>query len=309
MPQSRPLLIDTDPGVDDALAILMCLNEPSVSVKALTVLGGNVSLAHTSRNARLLADRADTTVQVFAGASQPIVGLAPDAAFVHGLDGFGEAVFDAPKTPLESEHAAIAIIETAKRFAGALEILALGPLTNIALALMMEPKLPSLVKRLTIMGGALSAQGNISAFAEFNVAVDPEAAQSVLTRWPGAVIVDWEQTMRHAPSIAENEAWFAQTGSNSQFMRQISRKTLIFKRSIAGILADEAPWAWADPLAAYAALYPQDCEFQDGEIEVILQGRARGASLFAKGTGPIRALTAIDRAQFHARIQNCLNAD
>jgi purine nucleosidase len=308
MPKPRPFLIDTDPGVDDALAILMCFATDDVQVQALTVLGGNVSLAHTCRNARLLADRAPYSVEVFSGTAQPMLGLAPDAAFVHGKDGFGEAVFDAPQTALQPQHAAIAIIEKARQFAGELEILALGPLSNIALALMLEPKLPDLVKSLTIMGGALSGKGNITAFAEFNVAVDPEAAQIVLQRFRNTRWVDWEQTMQSAPSIANNEAWLSYASANARLIQKISRQTLVFKRSIAGQLGDEAPWAWADPLAAYAALFPTRCQWQKGDIEIVLNGRARGATVFSDQSKVLQVLSAISTDDFHAQVRSCLES-
>jgi purine nucleosidase len=303
----RYLLIDTDPGVDDAFAILMCQHEPKVQLQALTVLGGNVGLTHTTRNACVLADLAKP-LKVYAGAARPLLGDAPDAAFVHGADGFGDAALPAPSTQVEATHAALAMIEHANACAGELEILALGPLTNIALALALDPTLPSKVKRLIIMGGAVRAQGNISAFAEFNVAVDPEAAQSVLKRWPGAELVDWEATLKFAPSIAETEQWFAGKSEIAQFMRAISRKTLTFKHSIAGALGADARWAWADPLAAYVALYPERCVFQRAGVEVIREGAARGATLVNTRESSLQILTEIALQDFHAVMAATLGA-
>jgi purine nucleosidase len=305
----RAFLIDTDPGVDDAFAILMCLQEPKVQLRALTVLGGNVGLPHTMRNACTLADLAHTALKVYAGAARPLVGQAPDAAFVHGNDGFGDANLPAPSSTIETNHAALAIIEHANACAGTLEILALGPLTNIALALALDPTLPSKVKRLIIMGGAVRAQGNITAFAEFNIAVDPEAAQSVLTRWPNAELVDWEATLKFAPSIAETERWFASSSTTAQFMHTISRKTLTFKQSIAGALGADARWAWADPLAAYVALYPERCTFQCAGVEVIREGAARGTTLVNTRESSLKILTEIQLQDFHAVMAATLGVD
>ena len=302
----RPFLIDTDPGVDDALAVLMCLAEPSVHVHALTVLGGNVGLEFTTRNACLLADHAQHEIKVYAGASQPWLGAAPDAAFVHGGDGFGDSQWPAPKTQVQSLHAALAIIEYAKQFAGELEILALGPLTNIALALALEPTLPQLVKRLIVMGGALTAQGNITEFAEFNIAVDPEAAQSVFSRWPGLEVADWEACVRYAPSIGSCEHWMAQDTANARFMHKISRQTLKFKQGRAPALDHRAPWEWADPLAAYLALYPRQCQLQACAMEVIREGRARGTTLVNTREQTLFALAQLDPAQFHKSLMDTL---
>ena len=306
----RPLLIDTDPGVDDALAILMCQAEPSVAVIALSVCGGNVGLAHTLRNACTLAERHTQSAKplpVFAGAERAMLEAMVDAAFVHGSDGFGDAALPAPQTNAARIHAAQAIIELAHLHAGKLEILALAPLTNIALALMLEPKLPQLIARLTVMGGALSAHGNINAYAEFNIAVDPEAAAIVLDRFPNLTLVDWEQTLTHAPSVALTERWFAGTSANAQFMQRISRATLRFKRSLAPEITDDAAidWPWADPLAAHVALNPMKPALNTS-VEVLLSGPARGATLRNRRRAAHVAQPEISSAAFWQRIEAAL---
>ena len=308
----RPFLIDTDPGVDDALAILMCFAAPDVQVHALTVLGGNVGLRDTVHNACLLADHAhrknpSQQVKVYEGVGRPFIGAAPDAAFVHGTDGFGDAEFSPPLTQPELLHAALVIIEAANRFAGELEILALGPLTNIALALALDPELPSKVKRLIIMGGAVTGKGNITAFAEFNIAVDPESAQSVLTGWPNAELVDWEATLENAPSIAETESWLAAGTANAKLMHAISRKTLAFHLSIAEVGLDyAAAWTWADPLAAYVAIRPDRCEFKRFGVEVLMQGSARGATMLDQRKRDVQIATKLPKIEFHALMKDCL---
>lgn len=306
----RPLLIDTDPGVDDALAILMCQAEPSVAVIALTVCGGNVGLAHTLRNACTLAERHTQSciaLPVFAGAERAMLEPMVDAAFVHGSDGFGDAALPMPQTNAAQMHAAQAIIELAHQHAGKLEILALAPLTNIALAVMLEPKLPQLIARLTVMGGALSAHGNINAYAEFNIAVDPEAAAIVLDRFGSLTLVDWEQTLAHAPSVALTERCFAGASANAQFMQRISRATLRFKRSLSPELADDAKidWPWADPLAAHVALN-QSQPALNTAVEVLLSGSARGASLRNRRRAFHVAQANIDSAAFWQRMEASL---
>ncbi len=309
----RPFLIDTDPGVDDALAILMCLAAPDIQVQALTVLGGNVALADTVRNACVLADHARASnpnhrVKVYAGVGRPLIGAAPDAAFVHGSDGFGDAKLPAPTTQAEALHAALAIIEMANQYAGELEILALGPLTNIAIALALDPALPSKVKRLIIMGGAITGKGNITAFAEFNIAVDPESAQSVLTGWPNAELVDWEATLQNAPTIAQTESWLSSDAANAKLMHAISRKTLAFHLSIAEPGLDQAAaWTWADPLAAFVAINPKLCDFHRFGVEVIMQGPARGATMLDQRKGDVRVATNVQTLAFHALMQACLS--
>ena len=305
MPSTRPLLIDTDPGVDDALAILLAFSEPSVRVVALTVCGGNVGLVHTLRNACQLSQRAPYPLPVFAGAALPLLEVAPDAAFVHGSDGFGEAKLAAAQVAAQTEHAALAILRASHEHAGSLEMLCLAPLTNVALALSLDPTLPERVARLTIMGGAVSGLGNITSFAEFNFAVDPEAAKIVTRRWPNYTLVDWEATERHAPSIANSEAWFAAATTNAQFMQQISRKTLAFQQSL-----NTGLWTWADPLAAYAALYPNALlDSSKVAVEVLTEGAARGASLLdRRRTANARVLGSVDQHDFEAALQRALQA-
>ena len=200
-----------------------------------------------------------------------------------------------------------AFIETANQFAGELEILALGPLTNIAIALALDPALPSKVKRLIIMGGAITGKGNITAFAEFNIAVDPESAQSVLTGWPNAELVDWEATLQNAPTIAQTESWLSSGAPNAQLMHAISRETLAFHLSIAEPGLDHAAaWTWADPLAAFVAINPTLCDFQRFGVEVIMQGPARGATMLDQRKSDVRVAANVQTLAFHALMQACL---
>lgn len=138
MTDKIPLLIDTDPGVDDALALLMAFNDARHEVVGLTIAAGNVGLEHTVRNALKvceIAGRAD--VPVYAGCSQPLLHPSVDAAHVHGLDGFGDVGLPPAKRTAEAEHAALAILRLSHQHAGKLLLVALGPLTNLALALIL----------------------------------------------------------------------------------------------------------------------------------------------------------------------------
>ena len=177
MTKKIPLLIDTDPGVDDALALLMAFNDTRHDVVGLTIAAGNVGLEHTVRNALKVcevAGRAD--VPVYAGCPQPLLHPSVDAAHVHGIDGFGDVGLPPAARAADAEHAALAILRLSHVHAGELLLVALGPLTNLALALTLDPTLPQRVARLVVMGGALTGHGNITAAAEFNIGFDPEAA-------------------------------------------------------------------------------------------------------------------------------------
>jgi purine nucleosidase len=177
----RPIIIDTDPGIDDAVAILLALAAPELDVRALVAVAGNVGLAATARNARAvleLADRSD--IAVFAGCPRPLGGGASlRTAHVHGEDGLGGLVLPAPAAaPLQSEHGVVRLIDTLRDAAPrSVTLCALGPLTNIAVALVMAPEIAAGIAELVIMGGG--THGNITPAAEFNIHCDPDAAAIV----------------------------------------------------------------------------------------------------------------------------------
>ncbi|MCP4419280.1 MAG: nucleoside hydrolase, partial [Chloroflexi bacterium] len=193
------------PGVDDAQAILMAAAHPNATIAAILAVGGNVGLEHTLRNSLTLVEMVGQEIPVFPGCDKPFVIFQEDAAFVHGQDGLGDVGF-VPKTRQpETEHAALALTRMANEAPGAYTLVAIGPLTNIAVALKLDPALPTKLKRLVIMGGAVTAHGNTSnVSAEFNIYHDPEAAHVVFEAWgqSGKIIelIDWEATLRHGIS-------------------------------------------------------------------------------------------------------------
>jgi inosine-uridine nucleoside N-ribohydrolase len=175
----RRVIIDTDPGTDDALAIFLALNSPELRIEALTPVAGNVPLELTLPNAlRLLEIAGKTHIPVAAGADRPLVRRLITATYAHGENGLGGIAFPEPTTKPVSETATQLIRRLAHASPHQIGIVAIGPLTNIATAFRDDPELPSLIPNLTIMGGSLSG-GNISPAAEFNIYVDPEAAQIV----------------------------------------------------------------------------------------------------------------------------------
>ena len=218
------LLIDTDPGVDDALAIMLA--HKHADVVALTIAAGNVGLSHTVANALKLVDIIGANTPVFAGGAQPLVLPAADAAFVHGNDGFGDTGYIASERNLESEHAAHAILRLSHEYAGELVIACIAPLTNLALALKLDPTLPQRIAKLVVMGGAVTGRGNTHLIpAEFNIGFDPEAAHVVFSSWPQFTLVDWELTVRHGIEFHLLDRWLSNHSSVAKFYDSISAKT------------------------------------------------------------------------------------
>jgi inosine-uridine nucleoside N-ribohydrolase len=181
MPEAKTLLlIDVDTGIDDALGLLYACAAPGVSIVGVSTVAGNVDLKRATRNTRAvlaLAGRPD--IPVWPGCVRPILRAAEDASDVHGGEGLGHAVLPEPPAIGNSDNAIDQIVAAAKAHAGELIVVATGPLTNIAVALMREPELPKMLKRLVLMGGAFKEGGNTTPAAEFNIWHDPEAARIV----------------------------------------------------------------------------------------------------------------------------------
>ncbi|QOW25123.1 nucleoside hydrolase [Lysobacter sp. H23M47] len=309
--QRIPLLIDTDPGVDDALALLMAFNDPRHEVVGLTIAAGNVGLAHTVANALKICDVVGADVPVFAGCASPLLHPAVDAAYVHGQDGLGDVGHAPSQRQAESEHAALAILRLSHQYAGSLLLVALGPLTNLAVALKLDPSLPSRIARLVVMGGAVTGHGNMTAHAEFNIGFDPEAAHIVLSAFPHFELVDWEATISHGLPHGEVLQWLDADSPRAKFFEAISRKTREWSADRRG---DD--WYAADALAMAHALEPEGALDVARRVLVVeTEGRrTRGATVVdwrveqSDAGGNASILLRYDRRRFQRRVQAALAA-
>lgn len=177
----QAIIIDTDPGQDDAVAILLALASPEFDILGITAVAGNVPLALTEVNARKICELAGKTdIKVYSGAIRPMLRPLVTAEHVHGRTGLDGPVLPEPKMHLQNQHAVDFIVETLMaRPAGTVTLCTLGPLTNIGLALVREPRIASRIKRIVAMGGGFFEGGNVTVAAEFNIYVDPQAARLV----------------------------------------------------------------------------------------------------------------------------------
>jgi purine nucleosidase len=251
----RRIVIDCDPGIDDAEAIMMAYMHPEVKIEAITTVAGNVGAALTAVNALKILDVLDAEpIPVFPGAAAPLVEAGADAAQVHGEDGLGGCGIPDSDRELAEEHAAKALIRLAMENPGELELIAIGPLTNLALALHLDPDLPTRFKRLVIMGGAIYAQGNTTNFpAEFNIFADPDAAAVVFATWPEFTMVSWEATMAHGMPLDQFKELLSYDNKRSQFLKKVTKTTLAFLKEV---LNREMSYA-ADPLAMAVLMEPE----------------------------------------------------
>lgn len=185
-----PIILDCDPGHDDAMAILLALGNPNINLLGVTTVGGNQSLEKVTYNARATLEMAHATnIPVHAGCDRPIIRPLQVAADVHGETGLDGAKLPKPTRPLDEGHAVNWIINTIMNHdPGTITLVPTGPLTNIAMAVRMEPRIVSRVKEVVLMGGGYHV-GNCSAVAEFNIKTDPEAAHVVFNEnWPITMI-------------------------------------------------------------------------------------------------------------------------
>ena len=284
---ARPMIIDTDAGVDDALAILMALADPSVEVVGITTLNGNVSLPNVERNVGTILNAFGAGhIPIYRGAARPLLVDAPDAADIHGADGLGDAGLRAPRD-LESTHAALGIIELAKRYPGC-TLVTLGPLTNLAIALSLEPNLAQYIGKTIIMGGAPKATGNITATAEFNIYVDPEATALVLSRGNlQPTMVTWENTLDHPILWDRWEALLDAGDMGKRFVRPMCTNLMNWAKT-----RNRPGMLMADPKAMAVALDPSCATVSHVYIEVDC------------GTGIGRGMTAVDPIGFSKKPAN-----
>jgi purine nucleosidase len=185
---AKKILLDCDPGLDDALALLLAHGDPNIELVGVTTVGGNVGILRTTANALALREYLHfEKVPVAAGAGEPLVGEPRDASHVHGERGLGTVELAEATLAVSELHAVDFIIETLRAAPGAIHLVATGPLTNIALALKKEPAIARWAASFTIMGGSFT-RGNATPAAEFNIYADPEAARVVFDG-------DWQVTM------------------------------------------------------------------------------------------------------------------
>jgi purine nucleosidase len=273
------LIIDTDTGIDDALALLMVLAHRQTRIEAITTVMGNISLAQATHNAGVVLDTAQApAIPIYSGCARPLMRQQPlHATDIHGADGLGGA--SAPETGRtpQPEHAALAMVRLARQYPGQLTLLTLGPLTNVALAIRLDAGFLGRLERLVIMGGAVEAHGNSTPPAEFNFWIDPEAAAVVFTACRQAnilaAVISWEATLSHGLPMSIWQKLIVGDTPSARFLQQMTR--FIDQRwPFSNVL-------WPDPLAAAVALEPEIVLNQAAQWLAVETGQnlARGQSI------------------------------
>jgi purine nucleosidase len=289
---SKPqrIILDTDPGVDDAMAIFLALRSPELKVEAITAVSGNVPLAFTLPNAlRLVEIAGHPEIPVAAGAAFPLVRRLVTAAYVHGNNGLGGVEFPEAKVKPVAETASELIRRIVRANPGEIIIAAVGPLTNIATVLKSDPGIAKLIKSFALMGGSLSG-GNISPAAEFNFYVDPEAARVVFDSGVPIVMVGLDVT--HKVLLRENHVRTLEAAQNpvSQAAAKIMRATLgrVAKTN------DETVVAMHDPLTIASLIDPGVITLRDYYVQIETSGELTAGQSVGYSHGPVRRSPPLD---------------
>lgn len=280
---ARKIIIDTDPGVDDAFAILLALRSPELKVLAVTAVAGNVPLSVTLPNALRLVEIADRPdIPVAAGAPGPLVRKLVDAAYAHGDNGLAGVEFPAPRTKPAKEPAAALISRLIRENPGEVTIVGIGPLTNVAMALREDPAITGMVREIVLMGGSLSG-GNVTPAAEFNFYVDPEAASMVFSSGIPIRMVGLNVTNKVNLTIEHVNALRAGKGQASQAAARIAAAVL----SMYSTRGDTEPPHLHDPLAMSCLIRPDIVRFEDFHVEIETEGAITAGESVCWRRGPL----------------------
>lgn len=274
----KRILVDTDPGIDDSLAILLALSSPEVVLEGLTVCHGNCSAGQGTRNAlALLAMAHSNHVPVYQGCDLPLVQPSLLAPETHGDSGLGYAQLPDPVALPGSSHAVDFLIEKILSAPGEITVVAVAPLTNLAIAIRREPRIVGAVKEVIIMGGAIRHEGNTSPLAEFNAYVDPHASHIVYHSGMPVTLVPLDVTYQCILTPAHVEHLLAVRSPVTRFIADATRFYMEFHdayQKIDGCVIN-------DPLALALAFQPDLCSYEEHFVDVDISGGAAMGKTYA----------------------------
>ncbi|KAK8713502.1 hypothetical protein V6N13_148717 [Hibiscus sabdariffa] len=275
------LIIDTDPGIDDSIAILMAFQNPELEILGLTTVFGNLHTEDATRNALLLCEIAGSPdVPVAEGSPEPLKGGRPSVAdFVHGSDGLGNIYLPHPKAKKSDKTASEFLVEKVSEYPGEVSVLALGPLTNLAMAIKRDSSFASKVKNIVVLGGSFFALGNVNPAAEANIYGDPEAADIVFTSGADIVVVGINITTQVKMTDNDLLELKQSKGKHAKLlceMCQFYRDWHVKSDGVYGIFLH-------DPVSFVALVRPDLFTYKKGVVRVETQGICRGHTLLDQG--------------------------
>jgi len=289
MSERVPLVLDVDTGTDDALALAYAVASPGIELVAVTTVAGNVDVEKTTANTLSVLDWLGAQdIPVHRGASRPLVRPHQDASYFHDEGGLGGARLPASTRMVGADRGPAALIRLARQRPGELTLVALGPLTNVAIALNVEPTLPELLKSLVIMGGAYTVPGNTTPAAEFNILVDPEAADQVFNApFPNMTAVGLDVT--HQVALTRDD-WDA-VNAASALPRTASLLGEVGRSAFSRLGRDQ--FSLHDPLSVAVAKDPTLIAVREVAIAVDTVEPELGRTRIA-GPGKVRVAASVD---------------
>jgi purine nucleosidase len=271
------IIIDTDPGVDDALTFLLALSSPKIKLEALTTTQGNVTVDKATRNALAILELARSShIPVAEGSMVPLVGPLRASALVHGQSGVGNSKLPEPNNGPVPQHAVDFLIEKVLAEPGEISIFPIAPLTNIAMAIRKEPKFARSVKELVIMGGAIQEGGNMSPLAEFNIYVDPHAAHIVFHSGIPITLIPLDVTHKCILKQVHIDSLLKIKSPISKFISDAMHDYMEFS-----LARGQAGCALHDPLTLAAILAPELLTLQEYYVDVDISGGVSMGNTFA----------------------------
>ncbi|OKH99327.1 hypothetical protein A6A06_24980 [Streptomyces sp. CB02923] len=292
-----PLIVDTDTGSDDAVALLLAAASGLGDIRAVTTVAGNVPVETGTRNALISLETAGRTdIPVHPGCARPMTRTLSSAQHVHGEDGMGDIGLPDPAAACQSSHAVEALLSCPREHPGELMLVTLAPLTNIAAALLRDPELFTRYRHVYCMAGAADLRGNISPTAEFNVWADPEAARIVTqAATPENVTwIGWDVSRKDAVMTEADQRRLEQLGTPmATFAHRINRTVADWARDVTGLAGYDLP----DPVAMAVALKPDlITEQEQAHVEISVADDTRGQMIVDRRvSAPAPNLTLVRR--------------
>ena len=290
----KKIVIDTDCGVDDAVAIMIALASPEIEVCGITTVSGNVPLEHVLDNVlRLLSFLDRTDIPVFRGASLPLVERLRHATDIHGMNGLGNVELPPPRMAEQAARAPEGIYQLVRENPG-LTLLTLGPLTNVAIAVNLYPDLKGRIAEIVVMGGGVES-GNVTRFAEFNFYADPESVQFVLDSGIRLSLLTWDATLTVVHTEEELAAAGFSGSASGRLFLELQELPFSYFEKLHGTRSTMLP----DPLTA-AYLVDRGIArrtIRSGLRMELDRGERRGASVLAEGQG-VNIVLSVDKAGF-----------
>jgi len=265
----KRIIIDTDPGIDDALAILLALASPELSLEGLSIVHGNCSLEQATKNGLSVLELASAShIPLAKGCELPLVQPSLLALDTHGNTGLGYAKLPEPRIKPVVQHGCDFLIEQVMSNPGEITLVAIGPLTNVAMAIRKEPNFAKSLKELIIMGGAIRHEGNVTALGEFNVYVDPHAAHIVFHAGIPTTLVPLDVTYQCILTAQDVERLLKIDAPIPKFIRDTTNFYMEYHDSHQGIKG----CIINDPLALALAFAPELCDYQELPVDVDISG-------------------------------------